>query len=66
MKRKPRTRAAHLGHITYEGSLYRATFRGGWVHFHKRHSRKPFESLTLHDIYKMAQVQKSFAFIPKS
>lgn len=66
MKRKPRTRAAHLGKITVEGSAYWVTYRAGWIHFHRYRSRSPFRSLALPDVFNLAETQRTFAFIPKA
>jgi hypothetical protein len=65
MKRTPRKRAAHLGVLEVDGARLVVTYRSGWVHFRKRWSRGRLESLQLADVYRMAQVQKLFAFTPK-
>ncbi len=63
-----RTRSAHLGQIIVEGERYWVTFKDGWITFRpfRKKSYAKVRAMALQDAFNIAEVQKTFAFVPKA
>lgn len=63
-----RTRAAHLGLHTLNGQRYWVSYKDGWVTFrpYRKKSYAKVRAMALADIFNLAEVQKTFAFVPKA